>query len=148
MRRARSILLWWSAMTALWLLVGGVYVVDELVAGIAAGFVAALAAEVLRTRGPLRLDPEWRWIARGAAVVPRIVTEARDLVAALATRRGAYRAVEFPTGPADVRGAFRRAWVAAVGTVSPKAIVVDVDPDRKLVLVHDVRPERPSSEPL
>jgi multisubunit Na+/H+ antiporter MnhE subunit len=135
-------------MTALWLLVGGVYAVDELVAGIGAGLVAALAAEVLRTRGLLRFDPEWTWVARGAVVLPRIVTEARDLAAALATRRGAYRAVEFPTGPADVGGAFRRAWIAVVGTLSPKAIVVDVDLERKLVLVHDVRPERPSSEPL
>jgi hypothetical protein len=35
-----------------------------------------------------------------------------------------------------------------VGTLSPKSIPIDVDGEARTVLVHDVRPERPSQEPL
>lgn len=146
MHRVRSVLLWWSALTALWLLYGGVYATEELVAGLTAGLVGALAAEVVRSLGLLAYRTDGSVVAEARSVPPKVLSELRDLVAALPTRGGAYRATPFDGGGATDRGSFRRAWAGVVGTLTPKAVVVDVG--RDATLVHDIRPARPSDEPL
>ena len=41
-----------------------------------------------------------------------------------------------------------RAWAAWAAQFSPNAYVVEIDPERELVLVHDLVPNRPSEEPV
>jgi hypothetical protein len=57
--------------------------------------------------------------------------------------RGEYRAHPFPAGA----GQGVRAWAAWAAQFSPNAYVVEIDPERDLVLVHDLVPHRPSEEP-
>ena len=149
MGRASGILLWWAAATVLWLLVGGVYATEELVAGLAAGLATALGVAVLRSLGLLGSPPRPGLVREARAVPVKVVTELRDLAAAAVRRDGgAYRSVPFPGRAADARSPSGRALVVAVGTLAPKSIPIDVDGESRTVLVHDVRPERPSEEPL
>jgi multisubunit Na+/H+ antiporter MnhE subunit len=147
--RASGILLWWVAATVLWLLVGGVYATEELVAGLAAGLAVALGVDVLRSLRLSESTPRSGLLREAKAVPVKVVTELRDLAAAAVRRNGgAYRSVPFPGRAADARSSSGRAFVVAVGTLSPKSIPIDVDGEARTVLVHDVRRERPSEEPL
>jgi hypothetical protein len=50
--------------------------------------------------------------------------------------------VEFPAGEAvRAQHVGRRAYVTTVGTLSPNAIVVDIDPERNVAVLHSVRPD-------
>jgi len=147
--RASGILLWWVAATVLWLLVGGVYATEELVAGLTAGLATALGVEILRSLGLLGSAPRPGLVREARAVPVKVVTELRDLAASAVRRSGgAYRSVPFPGRAADARSPSGRAFVVAVGTLSPKSIPIEVDEEARTVIVHDIRPERPSQEPL
>jgi hypothetical protein len=64
----------------------------------------------------------------------------REVLAQLTARkpaRGEFRAVPFRGGDADAdRG--RRALAEALGSVAPNTIVIGVDLDRDLLLVHEL----------
>src|ERR671925_560667 len=56
--------------------------------------------------------------------------------------QGAFLAVPFPAGDRRARYAFRRALATTGGTIDANAIVVDIDPERSLALLHAIDPNR------
>jgi multisubunit Na+/H+ antiporter MnhE subunit len=136
------------------LLGGGFYLLlidttqqPELYAGAGATLLAAIAFEVSREQGlveaalPVRgLIRAWRLLAR---LPPEISVVSREAVAQLLAprraARGTFRAVSFDAGGDDARDAGRRALAEALGSLTPNTIVVGVDPDTHLILVHQLR---------
>ena len=149
MRRILSVLALWTALTGLWLLLVGTKALLELYAGLIAAAIAAIGLEAVRRQGLLRFRVDVRSLAR-SLTVPLwtvfdfgVVTVA--LVRSLARRRrveGVFLAVPFPAGDERAHYAFRRALTAAAGTIEPNAIVVDIDRERGLALLHAIDPRR------
>ncbi len=154
MRRVSGWLAWWIGLFWLWLLFVGEWNRIELVAAAIMATIAATAAEIVRSRRLLRYRVQWIWIRRAASVPRQILVDFGIVTLALfrqlVLRRpveGVFRANEFPAGADDLVSAGRRAWVTVAATYSPNAYVVDIDCDRKLVLLHDLVPSRDSESP-
>jgi multisubunit Na+/H+ antiporter MnhE subunit len=144
----RAWLVWWALLAALWLALVDTVVVPELVAGAVAAAIAATGAVVVRAQRRVLLRPRAAW-ARGALrAVARFGPDLVPLARAL-WRRGVRRAdergrlVELPYGAVaedDPEQAAHRVLTEAFGSVAPNAIVVDVDTERRVLLVHELVP--------
>jgi hypothetical protein len=130
---------------ALWLLFVG-YVDDpvELICGIAALGLALLGLDAARRQQepmhvPLRT-------ATGALRVPwELVRDSLVVLASIPVRRrGRFRSAQLATAD-DPSGRGRRAYAEARGTIAPNAIVLDVDPEQNLALLHELDPRVPGS---
>jgi hypothetical protein len=149
MRRVVSLIVWWALLLCLWALYVGTTTRLEILWGIGAAAVGAVAIEVVRSLGLLRFEVDRRWLPRAWKTLPQIVFDfgliGWELVRALAHGRrvsGAYVAVPFPAGnPALGIDRWRRAWATTLGTMTPNGIVVDIDPETDLALMHSLRPD-------
>jgi multisubunit Na+/H+ antiporter MnhE subunit len=117
----------------------------ELYAGLAAVLLAAAAFEVSREIGLAEATLSPLWLGRGWRVLVRvplhILLVSRIAVAQLLAPRsvrGRFRAVPFRAGGEGPRDVGRRALSEALGSLAPNTIVVGVDPDRDLLLVHQL----------
>lgn len=106
------------------------------------GWVAA------RQQGGVEAGVPAAWLFRGERVfagVPRqIVLLCVDAVSQLVTpraMRGSLRAVPFRAGGGDARDLGRRALAEGLGSLAPNTIVVGVDPERDLLLIHQLHRE-------
>jgi hypothetical protein len=54
--------------------------------------------------------------------------------------RGVFRAVPFRSGDDEAREGGRRALAESFGSLAPNTIVIGVDPERELLLGHQLRP--------
>ena len=145
---------WWIALFWLWLLLVGEWNREQLVAAALAAAIAAGAAELARSRTgsgvrfPLSLVTD---VPQALAMVVAdfgIVVWA--LVASVARRRivrGEFVSRELDRGSWVARGAGSRAWTVLVASFSPNAYVVDVDPETRRVLLHDLIRNRKSERP-
>jgi multisubunit Na+/H+ antiporter MnhE subunit len=144
MRRVLSWLAFATCLFGLWLAFVGTVAWLELVAGACAVAVGAAALEAVRSQGLLRYRVEPHLAARAWRFVYLIPFELGIVRLALARSlvrgrlvHGGFRAIPFPARARDAAtSAGRRAFVAAAATLAPNTIVVDVDEERKLALVH------------
>lgn len=125
----------------------------ELYAGIGATLVAAAAFELSAlqgtseaTVGPRMLLVAWRAALRVPYEIAVVSREAVVQLARPAARRGAFRAVSFRDANDGPRTIGRRALAEALGSLAPNTIVLGVDPDAGLLLVHQLRPRGNSDE--
>jgi multisubunit Na+/H+ antiporter MnhE subunit len=136
------------------LLGGGFYLLlidttqlPELYAGVGATLLAAIGFEVSRAQGlaeaalPIGgLARSWRLVARLPVEIWLVsVTAVVQLIRPRAQARGRFRAVPFDAGGDGPGDTGRRALAEALGSLTPNTIVVGVDPDSKLILVHQLR---------
>lgn len=144
----------WIALFWLWMLLVGEWQATEWVAAAGAATVGASLGEIARVRAgfaarlPLRAIVDVPQILRAVVVDFGIVVWA--LVVSVTRRdvvRGAFRSHELETGGEDLRGVGLRAWTEIAATYSPNAYVVEIEPERGLVLLHDLVPHRPSERP-
>ncbi len=118
----------------------------ELLVMVGVGLLAAAAFVVSREQAftEALIRPPWfvrSW--RIAASVPvHVVFLCREAILQLVRSkpmRGVFRAVPFDAGREDdPRDAGRRALAEALGSLAPNTIVIGVDPDRDLLLVHQL----------
>lgn len=122
-----------------------------VLAGVAAGCAAAF--ELAREQGfaEARVVP-W-WLLRGGRVVLRIPLDiallCREAVWQLVAPqpcRGRFRAVRFAATEDTPRDAGRRALSEWLGSISPNSIVVGVDAEHGLILVHQLHPQGGSEQ--
>lgn len=134
---------WWTALTALWLLALGAMTRTDLVAGLLAGAASATAVLVVRHERLFRFRFRARWLLEARAVPWQMLRDSVVVVAALVRRpRSLWRERPFPAG--DVN-AGRRAFLAWAGSLGPNTVVVDIDREREVALVHDLDPKRARS---
>lgn len=137
MRRAASLLVWFALCFGFWELLVGTFQLSELVAGVLAAAVAALFAELLRSRGLLvPFSRDWLKIVKLAWALPvEFLVVAWALASSLARGqrvRGGWLTIPYEGDPAAA---------AVIGTASPNAIVVDVAGGE--ALLHSLRPGLP-----
>jgi hypothetical protein len=133
-------------------LAGGFYLLlvdttslPELCVLVAVALLAAVAFETSREQGfpEARFSPAW--LKRGWRAIVRVPVDAavlcREAIAQLRHRervRGEFRAVPFRSGESEHdRG--RLALTEIVGSLAPNTIVIGIDPDTELLLVHQLR---------
>jgi hypothetical protein len=117
----------------------------ELYAAIAAVLLGGAAYGAARHQGVAEAELSWRWMARAPRVlasVPRQIAwvswEAIAQLLAPRARRGTFRAVAFRAGGDDSEDVGRRALAEGLGSVAPNTIVIGIDPDSDLLLVHQL----------
>lgn len=154
----RHAIAWLSWATGLW----GLYLLlvlpsaspVELAVGAGAAALAATAAVAIRAQGLLGYRLEPRVFMRIWRVPLQTVQDFGTLVLVLGRRlggaevRGSFRAISFPAGGSDPRSRGRRAFVTAAGTVAPNTIVVSIDRERDLMLLHELVRGSSSDGPL
>ncbi|HEY1568078.1 MAG TPA: hypothetical protein VGF68_13710 [Solirubrobacteraceae bacterium] len=118
----------------------------ELYAGAGAVILAAAAYEAARRQGVAEARVSPRWMARGGRVIaslPRQIAwvswQALAQLAAPRETRGTLRAVRFRAGGEGSSDVGRRALAEGLGSLAPNSIVVGIDDERDLLLVHQLR---------
>jgi hypothetical protein len=109
---------------------------------IACGLTFALSREQGFTEARIRpwwLLTGWRVVVKVVPDIGRLCWEAVDQLVAPRAVRGDFRAVPFRASEDTPQGAGRRALTEWFGSVAPNTIVVGIDPDRELLLVHQLR---------
>jgi hypothetical protein len=145
MRRLALFLAGFAFAGAFYLLLVDTTSLPELYVLVGVALLAALAFEVSREQG----FPEARFSLRSLARAWRAFAQVpldtgllcREAVAQLTQRkrrRGQFRAVPFKAGPSEHdRG--RSALTEIVGSLAPNTIVIGIDADSDLLLVHQLR---------
>lgn len=140
----------WMALYGLWLLYVDTLAPSELIAGIPAAALAALALGVLRRRALIPLRPRARWFARSWRLPGKVVADFGLVMWALVRRlsgqdvRGRFRAFPFSARGDDDESVARRVLATAVASLAPNAYVVGFDRRLNRMLVHElVRKTRP-----
>jgi multisubunit Na+/H+ antiporter MnhE subunit len=154
-RRLAAGALWWAFLLGVWVLLVGTKDELELIAGACAAAIGAAAVDAVCSRGLLRFRFAPAWLATAwrplARVLPEFIVAMRALVRALTGRgrvRGRFRAVQVETGGDTPLGAGRRAFLTVAGSIAPNTLVVDVDRERDLVLLHELEPGEAAKPPL
>jgi multisubunit Na+/H+ antiporter MnhE subunit len=152
MRSARGAPFWlaaWVASAALWMVLTDSVRIEELLAGALIAALAATAAEVVRRQrlAPQALRPRyalgvWRVLLRTVPDVGRLTRAA--FVQAVQRRpvRGEIVTVPFPHTADDPDAAARRAIAVGLGSIAPNSIIVGVDREAGVLLVHQLEPTR------
>ncbi len=147
-------LVWWLVMLGLYLALVDTRQHPELVLGAAVAAVGATAARAVRASRALPELPLSMLLRHLPRALGRLVIEtAIVLRAAARTLRGSrpsgrLRAVPFRSGGDSARDLGRRALTESLGSMGPNQIVLGVDRDRDLLIVHQLVPEDERADPL
>jgi hypothetical protein len=145
MRRLSLTLAGFALAAAFYLLLVDTTSLPELYVMVGVALLAALLFEASREQGfpearfSLRsLAPGWHAVARIPRDAAVLCGEAIAQLAQYKRRRGQFRAIPFRAGPSEHdRG--RYALTEIVGSLAPNTIVIGVDSDSELLLVHQLR---------
>ena len=117
----------------------------EVYAAIGAVALSAAGYEAARRQGIAEARVSPGWVARGGRVIvdiPRQIVwvswQALAQVAGPRQRRGTLRAVAFRAGGAGSSDVGRRALAEGLGSLAPNTIVIGIDDERDLLLVHQL----------
>jgi hypothetical protein len=144
---------WWIALFWLWLLLAGQWNREEVVAAAIAATIAASLAELARVRTGFSARIPLSALSDLPQALAMVVVDFGILAWALAVsvaRRKAVRGELFSrelTDRSRAEGVGPRAWTTIVASYSPNAFVLDIDPETRLVLLHDLVRHRASEEP-
>src|SRR5436190_8196267 len=135
---------WWVGMLTLYFALVDTRQPPELFLGSIVAAAGATAAMAVRAARSLRgsLDPSLLRVV--PAALWSLVTETGVVLGFLAgrlagrRRRGRFRTAPFRAGGDGPRDVARRAMTESLGSLGPNTIVIGVDPDRDLLLVHDL----------
>ena len=145
MKRALYGLAALGVLSVTWLLYTGKLERNELLVGIPAAILAALASEIVRGEEHPRFLPNakmWLPVWRVPAGILRdgLLISWKLLAAASALRKpaGKFLAMRFNAGGADSRSVARRTLAVEFSTLPPNSIVVGIDRRRNLLLFHQL----------
>lgn len=146
---------WWVALFWLWLLLVGEWNREQLVAAAIAAAIAGGVAELARSRTGFAAPLPLRVLAEVPQALGMVVVDfgilVWELLASVGRRRvgrGELVSRELPRGSWVTQGTGPRAWTVLVASYSPNAYVVEVDPDARRVLLHDLVRNRASERPV
>jgi hypothetical protein len=133
MPAVRTWLLWWAALTALYLVLVDSRRLEELAAAAIVGALGAAAAIVVRHELGLVLRPRPRTLVRELRSLLEWPGDLVRLSRALVRRpHGRVVEVPFEADPADT------ALAVAGRTLAPNRIVIDVDEERGVLRYHEL----------
>jgi multisubunit Na+/H+ antiporter MnhE subunit len=139
---ARAWVVWWTLLAALWLALVDNTPLPELVAGAGAAAIAATGAVLVRGQRRVVTRPDPRWLRRIWRPLVHLVTDMRPLVTALPRRGAGSTLAELPYAAVseEPRETAHRVLSQGLGSLGPNTIVVDVDQERRTMLVHQLVP--------
>jgi hypothetical protein len=147
-------LAWWIATLGLYLALVDTRQYPELVLGAVVATVAASAARAIRASRPLPRLPVSMLLRHLPRGLVRLVVETGIVLGFAARRlrgsraRGRLRAIPFRGGGAGARDVARRALTEGLGSMGPNQIVLGVDRERDLLIVHQLVPDDERTDPL
>jgi multisubunit Na+/H+ antiporter MnhE subunit len=143
----RAWLIWWVLLAALWLALVDTVVVPELVVGAIAAAIAATGAVIVRGQRRLLLRPRPEWVRCAGGPLRRTLTDLVPLARALWRRgvrrrdeHGAMAELPYAAVADEPDAATHRVFTQALGSLAPNTLVVGVDADRRVLLVHQLVP--------
>ena len=146
----RAWLAWFAVLNLIWLALISAWVTAEAVLGLFASALAATAAVAVRSQHLIVFRPRLEWLLRARSLPLRSVRESGLVLAALARQlgggepaRGRFRTVpvSLPADPDEA--ATKRALLTIGDTFPPNSYVLEIDPERELMLVHELIPREP-----
>jgi multisubunit Na+/H+ antiporter MnhE subunit len=144
-RRAGAWLAWWALLMAFWVVLDYSTERNELLAGAAAAAIGASLAELVTRAAGVRLRMRARWLRPASRLPWQVVTDTAAVFAALGRRlaRGEEPASGFRELPARHGGdtaedLTRRVLLTGGRSVTPNAFVLGIDPDRDVMVVHQL----------
>ncbi len=126
----------------LWMLFVSQTQTNEVVAGIAAALIGAVADGVLKAEGYAKFKPKFKWLLLVTWEVWYVLDGTWAIMVALARRiagkesQAQFKAVKFKAAGDDAESWARRALVTTYTTISPNTIVLGIDTKTGLMLVH------------
>jgi hypothetical protein len=145
---------WWLALFAVYLALVDTRQYPELVLGSVVAAVGATAALAIRAARPLRASFDPALLRLVPAAAWSLVADSALVIGFLARRvagrrrRGRFRTARFRAGgdgPTDVT---RRALTESLGSLGSNTIVIGIDRERDLVLVHQLVERDGDLDPL
>ncbi len=153
LRHAPSIAAWWVLSMVLWLLFTSTVSPSDSGLGMCASLVAATAGVAIQSRGAFGFRLSLRLLRRAWRIPIHIVTDTAVVFAALVHHatgrkrvRGTWAAIPFEAGGDDPESATRRAYVTLASSIAPNSLVVGVDGDEGVILVHQLVSDPGSAE--
>ncbi len=136
----------WAFAAALYWLLIDITDLPELIVGAGAAVIAATAFDLARQRDLTRLGTRLSWLRRLYRPLLQVPSDAA-VVSLFALRQlvrreasvGVFRVVPFRRGDVESLESGRRALAESFGSFAPNTIIVGVDPDRELLLGHQLR---------
>ncbi len=145
---------WWLLLFWLWLLLTGAWDLELVAAAAISAAAAATVAELARTRLGFTAPLPLRLVLELPRAFAMVVVDFGILSVALLRSvvrrevvRGRLIERELPGESWVTQGVGSRAWTVLFASYSPNAFVVDVDPDARCVVFHDLVPNRRSEKP-
>ncbi|MGO9820199.1 MAG: hypothetical protein ACLPTJ_06055 [Solirubrobacteraceae bacterium] len=146
LRRASAFFVCWLAAGALYLLLIDITDLPELIVGAGAALLAAAGFELAREQRISDLSTKARWLGRLYEPLLRVPSDVialslvalRQLVHPKAVN-GEFRAVRFHCGEDERLETGKWALAESFGSFAPNTIIVGVDPERELILGHQLR---------
>src|SRR5438874_10262495 len=142
-----SVLLWWVVLLGLWLLFVDTLALAEVLVGLGAAALAALAALGIHAYGGTRFRFRVRWLLLLRDVPANTLRDCATLGVVLwrhlirgERARGAFRTIPFPIHAGPTSAAWR-AFVAGATSIAPNTYVIRFDRERDTVIVHQLVPD-------
>jgi multisubunit Na+/H+ antiporter MnhE subunit len=141
---------WWAVSFVLWLLFTSTFDAQEVVAGVVASSISALAASIVQSNEEFSFRPRFRWLSRARILPGQVISDCWVLTVALwrsvvrsKQARGSFKTFHFQHVADDPESAARRALVTAAISLTPNTYVVAFDRDKEELIVHQLvsRPE-------
>ena len=133
-------------LLGLWMIFVSMPKLDELLVGIGASLISAFADGVVKAKKFATFYPHLRLLAlvfwepwyalKGTGAVLRAF--ARRLQGK--GSKSQFRAVPFSSGGQDPQSAARRALATILTTISPDTVVIGIDREKHLLLLHEISP--------
>jgi multisubunit Na+/H+ antiporter MnhE subunit len=148
-KRTQAALFWiidWGVLLGLWFLYTDTPTISELLAGAAAAAIAATATTVLELQTFGRFWARPRWLMLFLTQPWYVLTGSAAIFWALLRRiagkesEAQLKAVQFDTGGEDDESAARRALAITLNTIPPNSIVIGIDRENQVLLMHEMVP--------
>jgi hypothetical protein len=145
-RRGAAWVAGWVVSAALYLLLIDITDLPELIVGAGAAVLAATGFALARERDLSGVSTRLWWLTRLHRALVRAPVDI-VMVSMVALRQlarpgatvGQFRAVPFGCGDDAALESGRRALAESFGSFAPNTIIIGVDPDRELLLGHQLR---------
>lgn len=134
-----------AVLVACWTIFLGSFTGAEAVVGGIAVAIGTAVSTAAYAVGVARFRPRLAWLAEIWRVPWYVLDDTRAIATALITRvffrrRGHSRMVAVPINPGGStgRGEARRALAIGLTTLAPNSIVLDIDREERVMLVHEI----------
>lgn len=123
--------------------------ITELKVGLGVALAGTVADAIVKAEGSGHFRPHLRWtlltLLEPWYVLKGMWTVIEQFPKAMKRKQdGQFKAVQFDAGEDDVDSASRRAVATMLLTIPPNSVIVGIDGHNGQMLVHEMKPEKPT----